>query len=88
MEVVCVQWGFCGCMQDDVPLHVDVFIPPNGPVTADQFVEWVFLADNMNPNSDLAKWQRHKDALRAAFVEHMGGEIVDAVRLRWSNNGT
>lgn len=84
MEVVCPGWGYCGCIKDGQPLHVTMLIPPDGPVTADQFVEWVFLADNMNPNSEPERWQRHKDALRAAFVEHMGAEVVDAKRLRWS----
>jgi hypothetical protein len=57
------------------------------PVTADQFVEWVFLADGMNPNVRPEKWQRIKDAIRAAFIEHMGGEIADAKALRWSDCG-
>jgi len=87
MEVVCVKCGFCGCIKDDMPLHVDFFIPPSGPVTVDQFVEWVFLADNQNPNSELERWQAHKDIFRAAFIEHMGGEVVDAERLQWSNKG-
>lgn len=87
MHFVCVGWGYCGCVKDGRPLHVDMLIPPDGPVTADQFVEWVFLADNMNPNSEPERWQPHKDAIRAAFVEHMGGEIVDATRLRWSAVG-
>jgi hypothetical protein len=82
MDVVCVGWGFCGCIKRDKPLHVSDLIPPEGPVTADQFVEWVFLADDMNLNHDLDKWQRYKDAIRAAFIEHMGGEIVDARMLQ------
>lgn len=65
------------------PLHVTTLIPPNGPVHADQFVEWLLLADNVNPN--LPKYDRHKTALRAAFVTHMGGEVVDAALLRWSD---
>ncbi|WP_035034748.1 hypothetical protein [Caulobacter sp. AP07] len=86
MHVVCAEQGFCGCTKHGLPLHVDLFIPPRGPVTADQFVEWVFLADDQNPNSDLARWQGCKDAIRAAFVEHMGGEVVDAERLQWSGS--
>jgi hypothetical protein len=54
-------------------------------VTADQFVEWVFLADDMNPNSEPEKWMRHKAAIRAAFIEHMGAEVVETSRLRWSD---
>ena len=83
MHEVCVGWGFCGCIKDDQPLHVDLIIPTYGPVTADQFVEWVFLADGMNPNAEPEKWQRHKAAIRAAFIKYMGSEIVDAAQLQW-----
>lgn len=86
MRVVCVEWGYCGSIhRNGTPLHVTLFIPDEGPVTADQFVEWVFLADRENPNVDLGRMQRHKDALRAAFVQHMGGEVVEARRLRWGD---
>jgi hypothetical protein len=84
MDAACAGLGFCGCVKDDRPLCVDDFIPSSGPVTADQFVEWAFLANNQNPNSEPEKWQRIKDSLRALFVEHMGGEVVDAQRLRRS----
>src|SRR5689334_13856279 len=83
MHDVCVVWGYCGSAKYDQPLHVDFLIPPEGPVTADQFVEWVFLADDLNPN--LCP-ESHRRALRAAFVRHMGGEVVDARLLRWSNS--
>jgi hypothetical protein len=82
MEFVCVRMGFCGCMKRGRSLHVTDFIPEDGPVTADQFVEWVFLADNMNPNEDVNKWQPHKEKLHSAFVRIMGGEIVDANALQ------
>jgi hypothetical protein len=85
MDDVCVRWGFCGSMKHREHLHVTLIIPPDGPVTADQFVEWVFLAENMNPNNDLERWQKHKDNIRAAFVRHMGAEMVDARRLRYSS---
>lgn len=85
MQVVCAGWGYCGSIhRDGTPLHVTLFIPDEGPVTADQFVEWVLLAARVNPNSEPERRQRHKDAIRAAFVEHMGGEAVDARLLRWS----
>ena len=85
MHDVCVVWGFCGCTKHGIPLHVDLFIPPRGPVTADQFVEWVFLADNQNPNLNPERWERHKAAIKDAFVRHLGAQIVDASRLQWSN---
>ncbi|WP_156313589.1 hypothetical protein [Erythrobacter sp. SG61-1L] len=66
-------------------LHVTTLIPPSGPVHASQFVEWLLLADNINPN--LPEYSRHKAALTAAFVAHMGGEVVDASSLRWSDCG-
>lgn len=84
MHEVCVEWGFCGCVREGRPLHVDFLIPRKGPVTADQFVEWVFLADNINPNFDPERWQPHKQAIRAAFVKHLGAEVVDARQLQWS----
>ena len=85
MHVVCVEWGFCGCVKHNKQLHVDLLISFEGPVTADQFVEWVFLADDINPNSEPERWSRHKTAIRSAFVEHMGGDVVDASKLRWSD---
>jgi hypothetical protein len=83
MDEACVGWGFCGCMKNGQDLHVTLLVPPEGPVTADQFVEWLFLADNLNPNDSSVAVQRQKAALRAAFVRHMGGEEVDASMLRW-----
>jgi hypothetical protein len=86
MDFVCVGHGYCGSIhRDGTPLHVSLFIPDKGPVTADQFVEWVFLADRENPNVEPDRKQHCKDAIRAAFVAHMGGEMVDAERLRWSD---
>lgn len=87
MHFVCVGWGFCGCLKDGKPLHVDDFIPETGAVSADQFVEWVFLADDIDPHADPDHWQRHKDAIRAAFIEYMGGEVVEAEKLEWSGLG-
>jgi hypothetical protein len=85
MDIACPDWGFCGCIKNDTNLHVDLLIPSTGPVSADQFVEWLFLADDMNPNSNPEKWQRAKQALRDAFIDCMGADVVDASRLVWSN---
>jgi hypothetical protein len=84
MRTVCVEWGYCGCMKRGDHLHVTMLIPSSGPVHAAQFVEWLLLADNVNPN--LPEYDRHKAALSAAFVTHMGGEVVDAALLRWSDS--
>jgi hypothetical protein len=84
MHEVCVELGFCGSLRDGQSTHVDFIIPPYGPVTVDQFVEWVFLADGLNPNADVDKSQHLKDALKSAFIRHMGAEVVDAERLQWS----
>lgn len=85
MDIACPGWGFCGCIQHGTHLHVDLLIPSKGPVSADQFVDWLFLADDMNPNSDLEKWQPVRQALRGAFIDCMGAEVVDASRLVWSS---
>jgi hypothetical protein len=83
MHEVCVERGWCGSILDGKPTHVDDFIPANGTVSAAQFVDWLFLADGMDPNAEPARWQAHKEGLRAVFVRHMGSDVVDASRLKW-----
>lgn len=83
MHDACVVRGFCGCMKAGEPLHVTQLIPSEGPVYAGQFVEWLLLADDVNPN--LPKYERHKAVLLASFVKNMGGDVVDASLLRWSD---
>lgn len=73
---VCVALGFCGSVANGEPLHVDQFIPESGPVSADQFVNWVFRAEGMDPDETDAL--KHAHSLRKAFVRHMGFEVVDA----------
>lgn len=80
------RWGFCGSIKDGRPLNVYWFIPSEGPVTADQFVEWVFLAENENPNSEREQTKRFKVMIKDAFIKHMGAEVVDAKQLRWIND--
>ncbi len=77
LNEVCVRFGYCGCIKDGEPLHVDDFIPSAGLVTADQFAEWVVLADNMAPSTN-----PHLKDIRRAFVRHMGADAVDAKLLR------
>lgn len=80
MNEVCAGWGYCGCIKDGEPLHVNAFIPAEGIVTADQFVEWVFLAENLDP---AMQPKSHWRGLRDAFIKHMNASAVDASRLRW-----
>lgn len=63
---------------------MDDFIPASGTISAAQFVKWLFLADGVDPTMDLEKWQSHKDGLMAAFVRHMGADVVEASRLKWN----
>jgi hypothetical protein len=77
LDEVCVGLGYCGCIKQGKPLHVNDFIPEVGLVTADQFAEWVVLADDMTPSTN-----PHLKLIRRAFVRHMGAEAVDAALLR------
>jgi hypothetical protein len=81
---VCVRHGWCGGVVDGRPSHVDDFIPEVGPVTAEQFVDWLFQAEGLDPSSDSEKWRKHKDALRDAFIQHLGADMVDASMLKWA----
>jgi len=83
MHEVCVERGWCGGIINGKATHVDDFIPASGTVPAAQFVDWLFLADGMDPTAEPDKWQSHKDGLRAAFVRHMGADVVEASRLKW-----
>lgn len=80
LHEVCVGLGFCGSVVDGKPLQVDDFIPEHGPVSADEFVQSVILAEGMDPNGGTAT--KHAASLRQAFVRHMGGDSVDASRLK------
>ena len=82
MDEVCVGWGWCGSIINGEPSHVSQFIPNKGYVTADQFIDWLFQADGVDPHEDLAKWQKHIDGLRKVFIQHMGSDIVDVSQLK------
>jgi hypothetical protein len=86
MHEVCVEKGWCGGVVDGKPTHVDDFIPESGRVTAEQFVDWLFRADGMDPFVELEKWQKHKDGLTDAFIRHMGADVVDASMLNWPSD--
>jgi hypothetical protein len=82
LHEICVGQGWCGSFIEK-PLHVDDFIPETGPVTADQFIDWVFQAEGIDLTSPDTWWLKHAPALRDAFVRHMGGDVVDASELKW-----
>jgi patatin-like phospholipase/acyl hydrolase len=73
LNEVCVGLGYCGCVKNGEPSHVDDFVPGAGLVTADRFAEWLVLAENMNPSTN-----PHLKDIRRAFVRHMGAYAVDA----------
>jgi hypothetical protein len=60
------------------------FFPSAGTVSADEFVCWAFEASAIRFDDAKPKWQRAKAAIRAAFVAHLGSEVVDASALRWN----
>lgn len=83
LDYICIQHGFCGSIKNDRPLHVTDIIPSSGKICVDDFVDWVFLADDMNPSSEPEKWENHKNDIRAAFIKIMGSSIIDADKLRY-----
>lgn len=84
MTFTCVKMGYCGCVKKEQAFDVTLLIPDRGVVTADQFAEWVFLADNTNPNT--ASRSKNRKAIRDAFIEHMGSAVVDASRLQYTRD--
>jgi hypothetical protein len=82
IEEICAKWGYCGCIKLASSVHVTLFIPSYGPVTVDQFVEWVLLADDVNPNVGSVHSVRIREGIRSAFLRHMGSETVDATQLK------
>ena len=83
MHDVCVGRGWCGGIANGEPSHVDYLIPEAGRVSAEQSFEWLFQAEGLDPSSEPAKWQKHKDGLGEPFVRHMGADLVDASALNW-----
>jgi hypothetical protein len=82
IEEICVKWGYCGCFKLDTSIHVALFIPSHGPVNVDQFVDWVLLADDVNPNVASVNSVKIREGIHSAFIRHMGSETVDATQLK------
>lgn len=85
----CVELGWCGSVKGAQRRHVTDFIPEAGPVSAEQFVEWLIRADGFESDqlsaSQIERWMLQ---LRAVFVRHMGADVVDASVLRSNYRGT
>lgn len=79
----CVGYGWCGSVSNGKPLHVTDFIPATGIVTADDFVDWLLVADGVDPKETSSRVKKWKTDLRAVFVKHMGADQVDASALQW-----
>lgn len=79
-ELVARGWG--GSVRDGKWVGLSDFIPPAGPVTAEQFADWQIQAaghDLDMVNNQTRRWQQK---LVEIFVRHMGAEIVEASILR------
>lgn len=84
MQVVCAQWCLGRRFEPDGEYSdMTRFFPATGSVGADQFVRWAFEASAVRPDDPAPRWRRARAAIRAAFIAHMGGEVVDAAALRW-----
>lgn len=77
LNEACVGLGFCGSAVDGKPLHVSDFIPESGLVSADQYADWTLMAEGLDPDCE-DQW---RTVLKAAFVRHMGSDVVDAEAL-------
>jgi hypothetical protein len=85
----CVRLGWCGGVKDGKALHVTDFIPETGPVSADEFVRWLIVADGFDPDQLSApEVKRWIPELKAVFVKHMGADVVDASNLRSEYRGS
>ena len=82
MQELCVGKGWCGSVINGEPSHVDDLIPDTGPVSADQFVDWLFLAESYEQALE-PKVKINRRVLREAFVRYMGSDVVDASELKW-----
>jgi hypothetical protein len=84
MQVVAAEWCLGSRFEPDGEFtEMTSYFPGSGLVGAEEFVRWAFAASSVRFDDPAPRWQRAKAEIRAAFVTHMGGETVDAARLRW-----
>lgn len=81
MNEYCVRCGYCGGSKDGVRVNVRDFVPKTGEVSVYDFVDWLILAEGMDPSELGKEMQRRKSHLRSIFRKHMGSDLVQAERL-------
>ncbi len=82
MEFTCVQLGYCGSRINGKSHHVTDYIPKYGYVTADEFADWVFVAEGIDPKSD--RVIDHKKRIVMKFKECMGTDTIYSTELNWN----
>ena len=83
LDEICGIWGYCGCSKKDTTLHITIIMPSDGIIYVDQFVEWVMLADDVNPNIDTDRMRAIKLGIRKSFIKYMGAEFIEASHIRF-----
>lgn len=81
LRAICVGYGYCGSLQDDGWRHVTHYIPERGYVTADDFIDWVFMTDG-DEGFRGPRAMTEREGMRSCFIAYMGSSIVHARRLR------
>lgn len=81
IHALCVDQGYCGSLQDGRFAHVTDFIPKRGYVRVDDFLDWVFWAEDEICEGPLA--MRQREILRGLLLRHMGSDTVFAGQLEW-----
>lgn len=76
MHEICVGMGFCG-------QSLRGLIPASGEVSAEEFIEWVFEAEDMKEIDRMS----FRKTLMEIFIKHMGSQEVDASQLHSDYKG-
>ncbi|QDH72540.1 hypothetical protein [Brevundimonas sp. M20] len=84
MDELCVGLGWGGGTVNGQPSHVDFFIPEAGPVTAEQFLDWLLEAEGFTALSHPQDHRQWRAQLLPVFIRKMGADTVDATELKWN----
>jgi hypothetical protein len=77
---VCVRLGFCGSIVNGEALHVDMLLPEQGTIRANDWVDAVLQAEGFDPKD--ASLDQFRRSIRDAFIEHLGSDKVDVQQLK------